>query len=959
MSELLNLYRAHHGKVSDRWSSYLAQYDRFLHAWRDKDVRLLEIGIQNGGSLEIWGRYFRNATRLVGCDVDPLCANLRYEDPRIAVVVADASSDEGFRQVQAKAEAFDIVIDDGSHRSSHIVQAFARYFPLVADGGMFIAEDLHCSYWKEFEGGLAYPFSSIAFFKLLVDVVNKEHWGVAKSARDLLAKFEQQYACEFRESDLQQVHSVEFVNSMCVVRKRPNESNLLGPRLIVGEDEQVSSGAKRYDGSTSVALDQSANIWSTSGLDASGQSAQDSDLVRALLRIEALEQEVAKAREDSEAQERHWQQRTQHLGARLEQLGWQEQGMEELLRAKDAQIAELLLAQRTYSARAARLVARSAQTLFPVGSKSRVLLTKALRASEGAYRRTLGHGSLAVEELPMPPVRPTEGATVRPDAKAVPEDFAQWIAAFEPSESDLRHRSESAPAYSPESPLFSIILPVYRVPGGVLRATMSSLSAQTWKNWEVCVAFADEADSENHRILQELAASESRIRILVLAENGGISRNSNAALEIARGEFLALLDHDDELTPWALHDMADAIARHPTADFLYSDKDSINADGTVRQHPLFKPDWSPEMLYSVNYLTHLNVMRRSCVKQVGGWRPETDGAQDWDIFIRVAEVAREIRRVPGVGYHWRIIEGSTSTGIGAKPYAASGQLRTLQDWVRRQKLPAWVNADPESGFRVNWRIPAQARIDVIIYGNAGAETFRSVAANVKEELGDHLGSVSIVRRSSSADPVFAGDDGVQEFAYAEHADLGKTIAEAARSGTGSAITLIDVASRHWLPSSIREISAWALLHPHIGFAAPLLLESPTVVVEAGRILGAGSVTQPLFHGSPLRHWGPLGGPLWYRNVSAASPAALSIKRSAWNGQDFEAGPWTHAAAMMCRRIRDSGLRGVVTPYARVYVARLAKEEVGEYDPQFATDPYFHPFFQSVIPLRLKTTRGTA
>jgi SAM-dependent methyltransferase len=997
MNELLSLYRKHHGKISDRWSSYLVQYDRILWPWREKDVRLLEIGIQNGGSLEIWGEYFRNATKLVGCDVDPLCAQLRYGDQRIAVVVADASSEEGFSQIQSHAASFDIVIDDGSHRSSHIVQAFARYFPLVAEGGLFIAEDLHCSYWDEFQGGLSYPLSSVAFFKLLVDVNNHEHWGVQVDARQLLADFEREYGCEFREADLQQVHSIEFVNSMCIVRKKSQEANLLGPRCIVGNIEEVSTGAKRYDGTVSSAPGQMANMWSgiaeipARGIGEIGpagalhrirnlqselaQSREDAaDRERELQDRVAWElaqsrelqergaSELAQSREDAADRERKLQERVAWLQGRLEHLD-QGPGLEQMLRAKEAEIAELTLAQTTYSARLARLLSRSGQKLFPMGGKRRSLLTKTLRASERFLRPGLRSEVMPAiaAPAPVPAVEPTHGATVQPNAGAVPADFAQWISAFEPSESELAAQSSSAPPYDAEAPLFSIILPVYKVPSGVLRATLASLTAQTWQNWEVCIAFADNLESENHRILQELASSESRIKVLALTENGGISRNSNAALAIARGEFVALLDHDDELTPWALHAMASAIARHPHSDFLYSDKDSINADGTLRQNPLFKPEWSPEMLYSVNYLTHLNVMRRSCVEQAGGWRPETDGAQDWDLFIRVAEVSREIRRVPGIGYHWRIIQGSTSTGIEAKPYAAAGQLRTLQDWVLRQSLAASVTPDGDSGFKLNWHLPADARIDVVVYGAASVDRFRSMTAVLRKELRVHLGSLSIVRvgASSGEAVLFPGDEGVREFRCESEAELSATLNQAVSGGSAPVITILDAAVRDWVPDSLWEISAWTLLHPQIGFAAPLLLESTTSVVEAGRVLGDGLKTQPLFSGTPLRHWGSLGGPLWYRNVSAASPAALSIKRSVWVDRHFPGASLTDACTALCKGVREVGLRGVMTPHARIFVARPPARVVGEYDSGFSEDPYFHPFFQSVCPLTLKDRREPA
>lgn len=948
MSELLTLYDNHKGKLSDRWSFYLAQYEHVLAPWRDKDIRLLEIGIQNGGSLEIWGQYFPRATKLVGCDVDPLCAQLRYEDPRIAVVVADASSDQGFREIAAHAASYDIVIDDGSHRSSHIVQSFARYFPLVKEGGLFIAEDLHCSYWQEFEGGLAYPLSSMAFFKFLADVVNEEHWGVPLDGRALLADFERAYGCRFEESELRKVHSVEFANSMCIIRKKPEAENLLGPRHIVGEIEQVSTGARRYDRTESHAIDQSSNIWSGLTKTPAG-TAGEYGPSGAWHRIQSLEQEVAQGRQDSAETARQ----VERLQLRLQQLEFQEEGLYQLLKAKDAHIAELVAAQSTYSARLGRVIARSGAMVLPLESRPRRALKKVFKASERAIRGA----SAPAAGVPAPaPVPPTKGAIVQRGATAIPDDFAQWIAAFEPTDADLQAQRAASPAHRPEAPLFSIILPVYKVPAGVLRATIASLKAQTWQDWEACIAFADDVSAENYRALQELAAADPRLRVELLTENGGISRNSNTALAMARGEFVALLDHDDEFTPWALHDMAAAIARHPAADFLYSDKDSINANGTVRQHALFKPEWSPEMLYSVNYLTHLNVMRRTCLQQVGGWRPETDGAQDWDLFIRVAEVAREVRRVQGIGYHWRIIEGSTSTGIAAKPYAALGQLRTLQDWVRRQGLPAAIAQDAESGFRVNWNWPDEARVDVILYGAVSAERVRELVAALRREFGHRIATLSIVRGGAA---LFAGEEGIREISCTGSSDLGAAMHRAAAAGQAPSVIVLDMAAKEWVPGSLLELCAWTLLHPQIGFAAPLLLDTPRSVVEAGRVLGRDLKTQPLFRDMPLRHWGPLGGPLWYRNVSAASPVALSVKRSVWGLSSGTAAlAWTDACTALCKAANEAGLRGVVTPYARVMVTSRTAGDTGSYDPGFAHDPYFHPSFGSVVPLTLRSSRET-
>ncbi len=256
---LKRLYEDHTGKVSDKWSIYLPEYDRAFREYRDEPISLLEIGVQNGGSLEIWSTYFPNARALVGCDINPDCAKLAFDDPRIAVVVGDANSDGAEAAVLARAPAFDVIIDDGSHRSGDIERSFARYFPRLNNGGIFVAEDMHCSYWKEFEGGLFDPFSSIAFFKRLADVISHEHWGVEKPATDVMRGFFAKYDFEMTEQGLSHVHSVEFVNSMCFVRKEKAERNTLGTRFIAGAVEGVMPGHLGLHSSRSYPLDQSRN----------------------------------------------------------------------------------------------------------------------------------------------------------------------------------------------------------------------------------------------------------------------------------------------------------------------------------------------------------------------------------------------------------------------------------------------------------------------------------------------------------------------------------------------------------------------------------------------------------------------------------------------------------------------------------------------------------------------------
>jgi Methyltransferase domain len=259
---LSQLYADHRGKVSDKWSFYLPEYDRLFQPYRNRPVRLLEIGVSNGGSLEIWSRYFAQAVRIVGCDINPDCARLQYADPRISVVVGDANDDATFARILEISQGFDLIIDDGSHHSGDIVRAFARYFPLLSDGGLYVAEDLHCSYWRRFEGGLFYPYASIGFFKRLADVVNSEHWGNNQPRGAVLGSFGTTYGVGFDEAALARVHSVEFANSMCAVRKAPPSDNALGYRTIAGTEEHVLRGHLPLRGGPYACGSEMDNEWS-------------------------------------------------------------------------------------------------------------------------------------------------------------------------------------------------------------------------------------------------------------------------------------------------------------------------------------------------------------------------------------------------------------------------------------------------------------------------------------------------------------------------------------------------------------------------------------------------------------------------------------------------------------------------------------------------------------------------
>lgn len=250
--KLFDLLHSDTERRVDKWTANIIEYDRIFPFYKDKAISILEIGVMGGGSLELWSKYFQNAALIMGVDINPACGLYHYDDERVSVIVGDATDSKTIKDIRSLANEFDIIIDDGSHQSPDIVSAFAAFFPMLRDDGIYVIEDLHCSYWKEFDGGLRHPRSAIAFLKALVDVINAEHFGTGMSRLQSLAPFE---LGDLTEDDLKSIHSITFSNSLCTVQKKQPQSNTLGPRIISGPD-------KAGNGTLRSVQDQSGNVWS-------------------------------------------------------------------------------------------------------------------------------------------------------------------------------------------------------------------------------------------------------------------------------------------------------------------------------------------------------------------------------------------------------------------------------------------------------------------------------------------------------------------------------------------------------------------------------------------------------------------------------------------------------------------------------------------------------------------------
>lgn len=265
------------------------------------------------------------------------------------------------------------------------------------------------------------------------------------------------------------------------------------------------------------------------------------------------------------------------------------------------------------------------------------------------------------------------------------------------------------------APRFSILTPVHETPAPVLRRMLRSVRRQRHRDWELCLV--DDASQGPHvrEILAAAAAKDPRVRVVHRERNGGIVAASSDALTMARGEFVALLDHDDELHPDALALVAEALDADPEVDYVYTDEDKIDLRN---RHfaPFFKPDWSPERMRCQMYTCHLSVLRRSLVEEVGGFREEFAGSQDWDLVLRVTERARQVVHVPRVLYHWRVLETSAAAAAAAKPWAFEAGARAVQAHCERIGLPAEVEQDPADPgvLHLRPRLERRPKVSIVI-----------------------------------------------------------------------------------------------------------------------------------------------------------------------------------------------------------------------------------------------------
>lgn len=295
--------------------------------------------------------------------------------------------------------------------------------------------------------------------------------------------------------------------------------------------------------------------------------------------------------------------------------------------------------------------------------------------------------------------------------------YQRWRREVEPGLLTAQTVSDELVARGPR---FSIIVPVFNTPAVMLRACVESVLAQTYPKWTLLLVDDGSTQAESTAALHECARRDDRITVIRRPRQGGVAAATDEGLRAAEGDFIALLDHDDELSPHAMAAMAKRIAEQPDLDLLYSDEDKIDEQGR-RHTPVFKPAFSPHHLFTSNYFCHLLVVRTALMRDVGGTRGEYNGAQDYDLVLRCIERTRRIAHVPLVLYHWRTHDQSTSGAGRAKPWAAEAGRRALRDAVQRRGLEAIVEHSPFLlSYRVRPKVTCDDQVDVVRTNDDGS-----------------------------------------------------------------------------------------------------------------------------------------------------------------------------------------------------------------------------------------------
>lgn len=490
-----------------------------------------------------------------------------------------------------------------------------------------------------------------------------------------------------------------------------------------------------------------------------------------------------------------------------------------------------------------------------------------------------------------------------------------------------QRREQEENAQFPKDIKFSVLVPLYNTPESFLKAMIESVQAQTYKNWELCLA--DGSDSEHSfvgEICKKYADGDKRIKYEKLEKNLGISENTNACIKMATGEYIALFDHDDLLHPSALYEVMRAICEHG-ADFIYTDENTFSEEPRDAYNPHFKPDFSPDTLRSYNYICHLSVFSRELLDSVGYFRSEYDGSQDYDLILRLTEKAKKVFHIRKILYYWRAHKNSVAQDVAAKPYTVTAAKKALAAHLERCGLKGEVlDSSVPTTYHIKYEIDENPLISVIIPNKDHTDDLDICLKSLYEKSSYKNFEVIIVENNSTEKETFEYYEKIKQryenlkvviwtgiFNYSAINNFGVSYAK------GEYILLLNNDVEIINGSCLEEMLMFAQ-RKDVGAVGAKLYYSDDTVQHAGVILGLGGTAGHAHKHFGRSHPGYAARASIAQNLTACTAACLMMRRDVFDevgglDESFEV---AFNDVDLCMKIREKGYLIVFTPYAELY-----------------------------------------
>jgi GT2 family glycosyltransferase/2-polyprenyl-3-methyl-5-hydroxy-6-metoxy-1,4-benzoquinol methylase len=512
-------------------------------------------------------------------------------------------------------------------------------------------------------------------------------------------------------------------------------------------------------------------------------------------------------------------------------------------------------------------------------------------------------------------------------------------------------------------PLMSIVMPVYNPEPAWLRDAIESVRGQLYDNWELCIADDGSTRAGVRELLEESSRADERIKVTHSKKNQGIAAASNAALALASGEFIGLLDHDDELTRDALFEVVKLLNERQDLDYIYSDEDKKEPDGRLVE-PSFKPGWSPDLLMSVNYVTHFSVFRKTLIDDLGGFRRGYDGSQDYDLVLRATEITDKVAHIAEPLYTWRKVPGSAASSTKAKGFAYRAGKKALRDALARRGLKGEVlDGLPKGRYRVRYRIVGSPKVAIIIPTRDRVDMLRRCVESIEKKSSYRNYEIIVVDNSSREQETldYLSSLKGKVIKYPHEFNFAKIINTAARETDGDALLLLnndtEIITADWIEAMLEHGQ-----RPEVAAVGARLIYPDGRVQHEGIIIGLGGGSA-----GNVDHGGYFGLGESIRNCSAVTGACMLTRSSVFwelGGFDDRLGVAFNDVDF-CLRARDKGYVIVYTPYALLYHhesasrgtlhphedEKLFRQRWG--DPGEYHDPYYNPNLDLWFPFNLR------